>query len=354
MNINRHKFLAGIVPSVILAATTTLAAMSADVVVAKTTLITTACGKLFEIDSNADGLTAAERASIVQKNLDNALISARDRSPAAVRVEMKNRNPIVTLDGLYIVTADGNSAARNRISQLELARKWADSIKFCLADATAIKNYIALLTGNYSEKKAVVITAKDDIAVMTSDMFFPVQLSSPLSAFSAALGDKIEAVVSHDVPLGPSYETYLPAGTIASGQVVSAAKYVNPDEYNRHGYTVDFYEFRTPDGHKIPITGHFAGSINAWKQVSFLPSVAECCNKPVSVSSTGDSVVAVKIVPSKGRIVGGWKGTPLDPMSMPMNRFSFNRAAGLSISQGEPMMLQLSAPSAIAVAGSSM
>ena len=38
----------------------------------------TACGDLFDIDSNAAGMTASERAQKVQSNLDNALVAARD------------------------------------------------------------------------------------------------------------------------------------------------------------------------------------------------------------------------------------------------------------------------------------
>ncbi|MFX5634354.1 hypothetical protein ABTE18_21150, partial [Acinetobacter baumannii] len=51
---------------------------------ADTTTITSttimACGPLFSIDCNADGKTAGERARIVQKNLDNALVAAKHRS----------------------------------------------------------------------------------------------------------------------------------------------------------------------------------------------------------------------------------------------------------------------------------
>src|SRR5277367_6465000 len=137
-----------------------------NIVGARTTIIT-ACGKLFSIDSNADNLTPEQRAQIVQKNLDNALIAAKHRTPDAVRVSMMNRNPIVTLDGFYIVTADGNSAARNRMTQLELAHKWADSIRFCLADAKSIENYIAMLTGRYPKSKVVAEAATStDVAVL--------------------------------------------------------------------------------------------------------------------------------------------------------------------------------------------
>src|SRR4029077_1875388 len=103
--------------------------------VAERATVMGACGKLFDVDANAAGITAQERAAIIQKNLDSAIIHAKNRTPSAVNVMVVNRNPVVTLDGFHIATADGNSAARHRTTQMQLAQEWANSIKFCLADA---------------------------------------------------------------------------------------------------------------------------------------------------------------------------------------------------------------------------
>lgn len=352
MNIKRHKSIANLISAALLAIGCFPSAISAETVVAKTTLIT-ACGKLFEIDANAAGLTAEERARIVQKNLDNAIIAAKNRTPSAVRVEMMNRNPVVTLDRYYIVTADGNSAARNRMSQMELANRWADRIRMCLADATAMNDYLALLTGNYPKKVEAVISSNDRVAVATTDMLFPIQLLTPISSATSQLGDRIEAVVSHDVPLGPSYDSYLPAGTIASGTLVPSGKYVSTEAYDKSGITADFHEFRTPDGRKIPINGHILGWINRWRNISIQPTTAECCGNALSINN--DNIVKVQVRPSKGIIVGAWKSAPLDPMTIPpAPRFSFRRGSGVFVAQGEPMMLQLHSTTAIAIAGGSM
>lgn len=353
MNIKRCKWLAGILPAAVLTTSLFAPAKSAEAVIAKTTLIT-ACGSLFEIDANADGMSANERARIVQKNLDNALISAKNRTPSAVRVEIMNRNPIVTLDGFHIVTADGNSAARNRMTQMELANKWADSIRHCLADTVAMNNYLALLTGNFPEKKVEAVVSRNDaIAVMTTDMLFPVQLATPISSMTSIVGDKIEAVVSQDVPLGPTFDTYLPSGTVAIGELVPVAKYNSASAFHKDGLTVDFHEFRTPDGRKIPIDGHVLGWINRWRTISVKPTSAECCGNPLAITSSG--AFKVKIQPSRGVIVGAWKSAPLDPNTIaPAPRFSFKRESGLRIGQGEPLMLQLHSSTALAIAGSSM
>jgi hypothetical protein len=107
-----------------------------DTEVIATTIM--ACGPLFSIDANADNKTAAQRAVIVQKNLDNALVAAKNKGPNCVGVVMMNHNPVVTLDHYYIVTADENSAIRNGISQAQLAERWADSIRRCLMNTAMV------------------------------------------------------------------------------------------------------------------------------------------------------------------------------------------------------------------------
>lgn len=349
MKINHKKLYAGLVPTALLAMSLMPMALAADAIVAKTAVVSL-CGKLFEIDANAAGMTAEERARIVQKNLDNALINAKNRTPAAVKVEISNRNPIVTLDGFHIVTADGNSAARHQTTQMALAQKWADSIAFCLADASAINNYLSMLTGNFPKKEAVVVTTKDRIAVATTDMLFPISLGTPISASLCKLGDGIEAVVTQDVPLAPDYDTYIPKGTVARGSIADATDFTFRS-YPKNGLTVHFYELRTPDGKSIPIDGHVFGGMNYWRQISSQPVKAECCGNVAEIANTG---LTFKVRPSKGVIVGAWKGQPLDRSMDRASRFMFRSGSGLDVAQGETMMLQLNATSAIAVAGSSM
>ncbi len=351
MKINHKKLYVSLVPTALLAMSVMPIALAADAIVAKTAVVSL-CGKLFEIDANAAGMSAEERARIVQKNLDNALINAKNRTPAAVKVEISNRNPIVTLDGFHIVTADGNSAARHQTTQMALAQKWADSIAFCLADASAINNYLSMLTGKFPVKQeTAVVTTKDRVAVATTDMLFPIALATPLSASLCKLGDNVEAVVTQDVPLAPDYDTYIPKGTIARGAIADAHDFTFT-EFPKNGLTVSFYELRTPDGKSIPIDGHVFGGLNYWRQISSQPVKAECCGNVAKIST--DAGLTFKVRPAKGVIVGAWKGMPLDRSMDRASRFMFRSGSGLDVAQGETMMLQLNATSAIAVAGSSM
>ena len=328
-------------------------AAKADTVVESRTTITGACGKLFSIDSNAAGMTAQERASIVQKNLDNALIAAKHRSPDAVRVAMMNNNPVVTLDNFYVVTADGNSAARNNMTQLELAQKWANSIKFCLADANAINNYLSLLTGNYAQKTAI-LTINKDVAVAPRGMALPIQLGTTLTD-AAMPGDPVQAVVSTDVPLGPHFTSYIPAGTLVMGKVLNAAPW-NTNKYaGKNAVTLSFYALKTPDGKEIPIDAFIQGGVDTWGYVSVNPLQPICCGAKGTKMEAFDANGNLKVIAltaGKGEIAGAWKGLPEDrqiDLEEGFHRLLLSNDSDLVIPAGEQMFLRLNATTSIAV-----
>jgi len=337
-----------------------------ETIAAKTTIIT-ACGKLFSIDSNAAHLSPERRAAIVQKNLDNALIAAKNRLPGAVCVTMMNRNPVVTLDNFYIVTADANSAKRNHMTQLQLAQKWADSIKMCLADAAMVDKYIAMLTGRYPQVKEVSSAATStDVAVLPWGTTLPVQLSADLITDAMRLGDPVQAVLSTDVPLGPHFNTYLPAGTVALGQLDDATPFNCNDFAGKHALTFNFYALQTPDGKQIPINGHIVGGANVWRYVSVNPIKANCCAEkkteakitanqiafgPANTINEVNTTTTISApMAQKGCIVGAWRGLPEDQMTQEgFHRLLLTPKTGIEIAAGEPMMLQLSSSSSIAV-----
>lgn len=334
-----------------------------EVVAARTTVIT-ACGKLFSIDSNAANLTPEQRAQIVQKNLDNALIAAKHHTPDAVRVGMMNRNPIVTLDGFYIVTADANSAERNGMTQLQLAQKWADSIRFCMADAEAMKNYIAMLTGRYPNRTASTVNAgrSTDVAVLPWGMNLPVRLTAPLNTDNMRFGDTVTAELTTDVPLEPKFNAYLPAGTVALGNLVDAKPF-NPNNFaGKRAAMVDFYALQTPDGSQIPINGHILGGANTFRYVTVNPIKSACCAElpkaqiSGSTISMGNTTVTTQSMTVKhpfaqaGTITGAWRSNPIDFQAQEsFHRLMLTRDTGMIIPAGVPLTLQLNSSSSIAV-----
>ncbi|PWT98344.1 MAG: hypothetical protein C5B53_06820 [Candidatus Melainabacteria bacterium] len=342
----------------------TTAAQAADLVSTQTTTIF-ACGKLFDIQANAAGLTAAERSAIVQKNLDNALVAAKDRSPSCVKVVMMNRNPVVTLDGFYVITADGNSAARAQMSQMQLAEKWADSIRLCLADKAAVASYLAMLTGNFKTKTTTVSSAlgkREDIAIAPREMTLPVQLLSPLQGVVAKPGDRVEAVLRSDVPFGPDFATYLPAGTRAIGELVYAKNYVPNNYGGKKALTPWFYSLRTADGKDIPIDAYLIGDINLWKNVRTKPSQAICSElTPGAKESLLEANLPLEPVP--GEVIGAWRGRAIVPSNslgfvgepgyrtsnLQYNGLILPRNSFRMVPAGSPMLLQLAGTAEFAV-----
>lgn len=313
--------------------------------VAETASVMGACGKLFDIDANAAGLTAQERAAAIQKNLDYAIVHAKNRGPDSVAVLVVNRNPVVTLDGFHIATADGNSAARHNTTQMQLAEEWARSIKMCLADAAAIDKYLAMLTGKFPT--IAVAPRSETIAFARSGMFLPVKLSTPINSECSQIGDRVEAVLTKDIPLPTSYlstqyEAYIPAGTVATGSLVDASN----SYLGRNAFSVRFDQLRTPDGEVIPIQAHVFGGIGTW--VAFNPESPN----PVQFGTISGKLNTPTsgLLASKGSICGGWRGLPSGAgLEVPFQKLAFKRRTGVAAACGEPMLLQLSASSAIAV-----
>jgi len=334
--------LFGVATAVSLAIAPLAYSQTANVV--ERTTVTSACGKLFDIDANADGLTAAERAAIIQKNLDNALIKALHRTPNAVTVQVVNRNPTVQLDGMHIATADGNSATRNRMTQMQLAEKWAEAIRLCLSDVAAVDRYLSMLTGNYP--KTAVGPRTEEVAYLPAGKFLPVKLACPINGELARVGDKIEAVLSTDVPVQTTYsatryEAYLPAGSVALGRFIDASN----SYLGKNALGIEFSELRTPDGEIIPINAHILGGVGTWVVTEVDPVQTQCSSFQRSLEEKG-----AKALSYKGEICGGWRGYPYAAgQGIPYQKMVISRKAPISVAAGEPMILQLEAPTALAV-----
>lgn len=331
-----------------------------------------ACGPLFSIDANADHKTAALRASIVQRNLDSALVASKNRGPSAVRVSIQNNNPIVTLDNFYIVTADKNSAVRAGVSQNELAEQWASSIRHCLMDVASLDKYISMLTGKFNHQQNIAQGMnRTDVAVLPWGMNMTVALQNDISVANATLGSPVRVALVTDVPMGPGFATYLPAGTMALGEMISAEPY-NPNHHAGHNVlTPHFFALQTPDGAEIPISAHIYGGINSWRATSILPLKASVdtrvkaqiftdINEGFSLNGTGgskflssktsDTVRQIHVKAFPGVIAGAWRGQDEDAYTQSgFAKLMLTPQSRLFIPAGERMTLQLASTSTVAV-----
>jgi hypothetical protein len=104
---------------------------------------------VFENKVASGGMSVEQRAETIQRNLDNALVAAKDRSPSAVSIVYVKGVPVITLGGYQVVTVDGDNARLSGTTPAVLAGKWADALKKSLADQPSVDSYVAQLTGSY-------------------------------------------------------------------------------------------------------------------------------------------------------------------------------------------------------------
>lgn len=324
------------------------------------------CGDLFELEANADKLTAGERAIIVQKNLDNAIVKAKDRSPQAVTVEIVNRHPVVMLNGFHIVTADANSAKRKNMTMLALAEYWASEIKDCLSDENAIKSYVSKMTSTTPVASAVVSTDKH-IVVMKPEMQLPIQIVSGFYNDGATIGDNVTAVISRDIPLETGYKTYLPKGTLVHGKVVSADLYKYNGFPNKDAVTIDFFALETPDGQEIPINAHIMGSHNEFvladaKPIDRFVAIDQYKNKmdkdnwvveePEAAAQGMVDLSKGRPLAAKGFITGSWIGSPYtkEQQHWYTSRLLMDKGSTFIIPAESELLMETHATTSIAVA----
>jgi hypothetical protein len=90
---------------------------------------------------------SASRAKIVQEQLDNALVAAKDKTASAVSVAYVNGLPVITLGGYQVVTVTATDAKDAGTTPALLAKRWANAVKGSLSDQSSISSYVAQLSG---------------------------------------------------------------------------------------------------------------------------------------------------------------------------------------------------------------
>jgi hypothetical protein len=104
---------------------------------------------IFTISSAGDTGSIAKRTEIIQDNLDNALVAAKDRAPSSVNIAYVKGTPVITLGGYQVVTVSASDATAAKTTPALLANQWANKIRNSLVDQNSINSYIAHLSGTY-------------------------------------------------------------------------------------------------------------------------------------------------------------------------------------------------------------
>lgn len=112
---------------------------------------------IFENKVASGGMSVDQKAEAIQKNLDNALVAAKDRAPSSVSIVYVKGVPVITLGGYQICTVDADNARVAGVTPAVLAQRWADSLKKALGDTSSVNSYVAQLTGAYTPAPAPTV-----------------------------------------------------------------------------------------------------------------------------------------------------------------------------------------------------
>ena len=132
-------------------------AMSPLAVLAADGSVRIAGNTVFENKVASGGMSVDQRAESIQKNLDNALVAAKDRSASAVGIVYVKGVPVITLGGYQVCTVDADNARLAGVTPAVLAQRWADSLKRALGDTAGVNSYVAQLTGAYMPAPAPTV-----------------------------------------------------------------------------------------------------------------------------------------------------------------------------------------------------
>lgn len=224
----------------------------------------------FTVDSPVGSMTAIQRAKVMQKNIDNALVASSDKSPNAVSITVVNGQPVLTLGGFYVASADANSAKRLGVTKMAVAQKWQAGLKQALSNSASVQAYITNLTGGGLGPQAGMMTTQSGsfpfyksgkLVYVPAGMMLPVLIRTPLTSETARPGDQIEASLAQPVALGDSE---LPMQTILTGVVTESAPGTGMSHSGALG--LKFTNMQLPGSDPTPISAHIVGRLGKYEQ----------------------------------------------------------------------------------------
>jgi hypothetical protein len=313
--------------------------------------------------AGSGSLSADARAEQAQQNLDNALVAAKDRTPAAVNITYVKGLPVITLGGYQVITVDAASAKANGVSPAVLAQKWADGIRNSLRDQGTVQSYVSQLSGDYASSAPAVAAAappqqnyapqgapqgqpeyfgsqqqqppqggptqygssasynyaapqgstgynppprgyrQGRVAYAPAGLVIPAMLNTSIATQVARPGDMIQAGISQAVILGDSQ---IPAGSVLIGQVSEAKKGGYLGMSGR--LEIQFNRLRTPDGNETPIVAHIVGGIGKYDDKDGNGELVGETWKGKTVQAVGRGAVGAGVGAALGTAVGAIAG----------------------------------------------
>jgi hypothetical protein len=224
----------------------------------------------FSVSSAVGGLNATERAKIMQKNVDNALVASADKTPNAVSITVVSGQPVLTLGGFYVASADANTAKRLGITKMAVAQRWQAGLKKALSNGQEVQSYIAMLTGSGRAAEPGTTTTESGsfpfyksgrVIYVPAGMVLPVIIRTGLSSESARAGDPVQATLAQPVIMG---DCQLPPQTVLTGVVTDSAPGTGLSHSGALG--LKFSSMQLPDGSSAPISAHIVGRLGKYER----------------------------------------------------------------------------------------
>lgn len=349
------------------------------------------------------GMSTERETDNIQRNLDNALAAAADRSPGAVKIVYVKGTPVITLGGYQVVSVQPSMAQNFGTTPALLAESFASKLRQALSDTSSIESYVAQLTGadsdNYTPAPAPVRAGygyvdrpspgaypadystygagynngynnaynngsapqyRGRVAYLPAGMTLPAVLRTSISTVAARAGDHIEAQITQAVNLGGAV---IPPGAVLTGIITQADAGRRLSRTGELG--LKFTALRTPDGVETPISAHIVGGVGKYQQLGSEQSgvvkgegwgtkVGQVALRTAVGAGAGAALgTAVGAIASHGHRVGtgAWSGTAIGGGLGAADALLLRKGKDVNIPSGALLQVQLDAPAQVSCSG---
>ena len=320
----------------------------------------------FDVPFGVGKTTAHERFLAMQRNIDNALVASSDRTPSAVAIANLNNQPVLTLGGFYIATADTVTAKKMGLTAEGLAARWEIGLKSALRDPVRVEKYIAQLTGHgavaqtgttVTDSGSYPYYRQGRIVYIPSGMTMPIIISTVISSECAKVGDAVQASLASPINLG---DAQIPANSILTGQVTNA---VGSERMAHSGVLgLRFTTLHLSDGTDVPINAHIVGDLGKYHEVA---DKTDEFHGETTKQKAEDAAIRGAVGAGAGALVGtvigaiashgygtgrgAWSGAALGGALGVADSLLLRKGANVKVESGQRLTLQLDAPAQIAL-----
>ncbi len=319
----------------------------------------------FDVQLGVGKTSAKQRASMIEKNIDNALVASTNRSPNSVAIIYVNKQPILTLGGFYVASIDDTTAKRLGLTSGSLANRWASGLKTALSDRVAVNRYVYQLTGSANVGQAGTTTTQSGsypyyrrgaVIYVPAGMTLPVVLNNSISSEFAKSGDPVQATLAQPINLG---DRQIPAHSLLLGQVTESVPGARASHSGQLG--LKFNSLQTPDGSNTPITAHIIGGLAKYEEVG--GSASDQFHGETTGHKIEDAAVRGAIGAGSGALVGtvigaiashgygtgrgALAGVTIGSALGVADSLLLRKGSNVTVQSGQALTLQLDAPAQI-------